>query len=186
MFSKKKLCCRFCFTDLWHEHTFIKCNADACVKLDISICLQCFAAGTGDHVHKNTDSYKVLSNAVQIGDHLWHAHEEIVLLDTFMNTMSWKRVAQKLGRSSEQCECHYFKNFVLYPKIKGLELLNRKAFRLHKFDRAIESRSKTMDSTLDSEGTFKYIIKIINFLLTFQVCCLYRNISKLYLHVKNV
>lgn len=170
MFSRKKLCCRFCFTDLWHEHTFIKCDTDICIKLDISICLQCFATGTEDHVHKNTDPYKVLSNAVQIGDLLWHAHEEIILLDTFMNTMSWEKVAQKLGKSTEECECHYFKNFVLNPKIKGLELINRNAFRLHKFNRAIKYRSKIMGDTSDSEGIFICIIIInIYFFLTSHI-----------------
>uniref|UniRef100_A0A2S2QLR2 Transcriptional adapter 2-alpha n=1 Tax=Sipha flava TaxID=143950 RepID=A0A2S2QLR2_9HEMI len=154
MFSKKKLSCRFCFTDLWHEHAFIKCNTDICVKLNINICLQCFSTGTEDHVHKNTDPYKVLSNAVQIGDLLWHAHEEIILLDTFMNTMSWAKVAQKLGRSTEECECHYFKNYVLNPKIKGLEHINRNAFRLHKFNKAIECKPKTMDNELDSEESY--------------------------------
>lgn len=147
--------CRYCFSDLWHHPTFIKCTSTACAKLDVSLCVQCFAAGTEDNVHKNSDPYKVLSNAVKVNEHLWPSHEEIILLDTFMDTMSWNRVAQKLGKSPEECERHYFKHYVMYPKIEGLQDVNKKAFR---FDtRAIEDRAAIMDDTVDSEG-IRYIL----------------------------
>ncbi|XP_060869407.1 transcriptional adapter 2-alpha [Metopolophium dirhodum] len=152
MFSKKvKLCCRFCFTDLWLEHTFIKCATTACIELGVSLCLQCFAAGTADNVHKNTDPYQVLCNAIDIGDHLWAAHEEITLLDTYMDTMSWDKVARKLGRSPKECECHYFDNYVLYPKIKGLECVNKNAFRFDRFDNMNKNMTNAIGDTLDLE-----------------------------------
>lgn len=147
------LCCRFCFTDLWHEHSFIKCSSGTCAELNVSICLQCFAAGAGDDVHKNSDPYRVLCNAVDIGNRLWDAREEIVMLDTFMETMSWERVAQTINRSPKECERHYFENYVLCPKIKGLECVNKNAFRYDKFNNVIDDWQKTMDNSLDLEGT---------------------------------
>ncbi|KAE9530712.1 hypothetical protein AGLY_011174 [Aphis glycines] len=155
MFTKKReLCCRFCFTDLWLEHTFIKCATPVCAELKICLCLQCFAAGTGDHVHKNTDPYQVLCNAIDVGDHLWAAHEEITLLDTFMDTMSWEKVARKLGRSPKECERHYFENYVFYPKIKGLEDVNKNAFRFDRFDKVNKNEAKLNSDTSDSEESY--------------------------------
>lgn len=165
--NSMKLNCRFCFIDLWHEHTFIKCTTDACTKLGVSICLQCFAAGTGDHVHKNTDPYKIQCNAVEISEQSWPAHEDIILLDTFMDTMSWERVAQKLDRSPKECERHYFDNFVFYPKIKGLEYVNKNAFRFNTFDRVVEDKTQTFGDTLDIEGT--YITYIIHKIIVINV-----------------
>jgi len=83
---------------------------------------------------------------------LWAAHEEIILLDTFMDTMSWEKVAEKLGRSPKECEYHYFENYVLYPKIKGLECINKNAFRFNRFDKIYKNMA-IADDTLDSEGT---------------------------------
>lgn len=148
------LICRFCSTDLWHEHTFIKCAADTCAELGVSLCVQCFAAGTGDHVHKNTDPYKVLCNAIKISDQSWPAHEEVILLDTFMDTMSWDRVAQKLNRTPKECERYYFENFVFYPKIKGLEQINKNAFKFNTFESVVEDRTNIFSDTLDVEGNF--------------------------------
>lgn len=153
MFSKKrKLCCRFCFTDLWHEHTFIRCMAVTCVELSISICLQCFAAGTGDEVHKNSDPYQIQCNAIKVADHLWPAHEEILLLDTFMDTMSWEVVAIKLDRSPKECETYYFENFVINPKIKDLENVNKNAFRFKNFGDNFETKTRLIGDTSDIEG----------------------------------
>lgn len=163
MFSKEnKLKCKFCFADLWHEHAFIKCESVACAKLGISLCLQCFATGTEDHVHKNTDPYKVLCNAVKISNYLWPANDEIVLLDTFMDTMSWEKVAQKLGRSPKECESHYFENYVLHPKLKGLNQANKNAFRFNRFKRMTENGTKIFGNTLDLEGTYFYYTKYLN------------------------
>lgn len=161
MFMKKRtLCCRFCFTDLWLEHTFIKCANAACAEFGISLCLQCFAAGTGDDVHKNTDPYQVLCNAIIVGDHLWAAHEEITLLDTFVDTMSWEKVARKLDRSPQECEYHYFENYVFYPKIKGLENANKNAFRFDKFDKINTNMTTSIGNTLDLEGTYLFLIQL--------------------------
>lgn len=156
--SKRKLYCRFCLIDLWHEHTFIKCVTESCAKFGVTICLPCFASGNEDDVHKNTDPYHVLCNAVKINDCLWSAHEEIILLDTFMDTMSWEKVGQKFGISANECESHYFNNFVLHPKIKGLEYINKNAFRFNKFNEEIEERTKSINNLLDSEGI--YLFKI--------------------------
>lgn len=157
-----RLCCRFCFANLWYEHTFIRCATVACVELDINICLQCFAAGAGDNVHKNSDAYRVLCNAISVGDRLWDAHEEIVLLDTFMDTMSWERVARKIDRSPKECERHYFENYVLYPKIKGLECVNKNAFRYDKFDYVVDNDQKTVGDSLNLEGTPLIFLKYID------------------------
>lgn len=154
MFSKKRdLYCQFCLTDLWHEHTFIKCATVDCAELEICVCLQCFANGKEDGVHKNTDPYQVVCNAVEIDENLWYAHEEITLLDTFMDTMSWEKVAQKLDRSPKECERHYYEHFILNPKIKGLESVNSKAFRLEKFGIINDNGTKTIGDTLNLEGT---------------------------------
>lgn len=155
--SKIKLYCRFCLINLWHEHTFIKCATESCAKIGIIICLPCFASGNEDDVHKNTDSYYVLCNAVKINDSLWSAHKEIILLDTFTNTMSWEKVAQKLGLSANECESHYFNNFVLYPKIKDFECINKNAFRFNQFSNATVSRIKTIDNSIHLEGIYLYI-----------------------------
>lgn len=146
------LYCKFCSTDLWHEHTYIKCTADACAKLGISICLQCFATGAADDIHKNNDPYKVLCNAVKTSDQSWLAHEEMMLLDTFMDTMSWEKVAQKLGRSPKECEHYYFENFVDNPKIKELEEVNKIAFRLDTLENVIEDRTINFGDISDVEG----------------------------------
>lgn len=163
MFSmRRKLCCRFCLTDLWHEHTFIKCTSTVCVEQNVTVCLQCFAAGTGDDVHKNIDPYRVLSNAIEVEDGLWPAHEEIMLLDTFMDTMSWEKVARKLDRSPKECERHYFENFVYCPKIKGLERAKENAFRLDKLwtdDNNKYGEHKIIGEELDSEGIGTMIFK---------------------------
>lgn len=161
MFSEKEtMNCRFCFTDLWHEHTFIRCTSVACVEIGVNLCLQCFAAGTEDDVHKSNDQYKVLCNAIKIKDHLWSAQEEIILLDTFENTMSWEKVGQKLNKSPKDCESHYFEHFVLHPKIKELDLVNKNAFRYEKFEEMVDNRFKTIGDAVNLEGT--YHIKIIN------------------------
>lgn len=146
--------CRFCYTDLWHEHTFIKCMSASCVDLGVCLCLQCFAAGTGDDIHKNTDQYRVLCNAIKINHHLWSAQEEIILLDTFMKTMSWKEVSEKINRSPKDCESHYFEHFVLHPKIKGLHSVNKNAFRYENFEEVIEDKFKTLEDSSDLEGIF--------------------------------
>lgn len=144
--------CKFCLTDLWHEHSFIRCVSPACVKLNVSICLQCFAAGTKDDIHNNTDPYQVLCNAIKLDDRSWSAHEEIILLDTFTDTLSWEKVAKKLGKSPQDCEYHYFNNFVLYPRDKDLERVNKNAFRFDKFSEVFEDRTKTIGDTSDLEG----------------------------------
>lgn len=126
-----------------------------CAELNVNICLQCFAAGAGDDVHKNTDPYRVQSNAVDVGDHMWLAYEEIILLDTFMDTMSWEKVAQKLDRSPKECERHYFEHFVLYPKMAGLECENKKAFRHDKFNNNIyDEETTTIYNTFNTEGRY--------------------------------
>lgn len=158
--KKNKFNCKFCFTDLWHQHTFIKCESTACAELGTSLCLECFAAGTVDHVHKNTDPYKVLCNAIKISNYMWPANDEIMLLDTFMDTMSWERVAKKLGRSPKECELHYFENFVLRPKLKGLDYANKNAFRFNKCKWPIENKTNILENTLDLEGTYFLLHKI--------------------------
>lgn len=159
MSSQSETClCRFCLADLWHEHTYIKCATVVCAELDVNICLQCFASGAGDAVHKNTDPYRVLSNAVDVGNHMWLAYEEIILLDTFMDTMSWEKVAQKLDRSPKECERHYFEHFVLYPKIAGLECKNKKAFRHDKFNNDIHDEKTTIYDTFNSEGKYFFLL----------------------------
>lgn len=169
MFSKKiKSNCRFCFTDLWHEHAFVKCENADCVELGISICLQCFAAGTVDRVHKHTDPYKVLCNAVNISDYLWPANEEIMLLDTFMDTMSWEKVGRKLDRSPKECEHHYFENFVSSPKLKGLDHANKNKFNT--FKGMVENRTNILDNTLNLEGTYyKTEINVRTYFLLYKI-----------------
>jgi len=88
---------------------------------------------------------------------LWAAHEEIALLDTYMDTMSWEKVARKLGRSPKECECHYFDNYVLYPKIKGLESVNKNAFRFDRFDNTNTNMTNTIGDTLDLEGIYLFL-----------------------------
>jgi len=85
---------------------------------------------------------------------LWAANEEIALLDTFMDTMSWDKVARKLGRSPKECEYHYFENYVYYPKIKGLKDVNKNAFRFDRFDNVNKNETKLIGDALDSEGIY--------------------------------
>jgi len=88
---------------------------------------------------------------------LWAAHEEITLLDTFMDTMSWEKVGRKLGRSPKECECHYFENYVFYPKIEGLEDVNKNAFRFDRFDKVNKNETKFNIDTSDSEGIYLFL-----------------------------
>lgn len=132
--------------------------AATCVDLSVSICLQCFATGTGDIVHKNTDPYQVQCNAIKVANHLWPAHEEILLLDTFMDTMSWEAVAKKLDRSQKECETYYFEHFVINPKIKDLETVNKNAFRFNNFRNNIETNTSIIGDTSDIEGMNNIIV----------------------------
>ncbi|XP_050419702.1 transcriptional adapter 2-alpha isoform X2 [Adelges cooleyi] len=152
--NQRKMYCRFCFTNLWHEHTFIKCANDACAKIGIYLCLNCFSAGTNDDIHNNTDPYNVLCNAIQLDNCLWPAHEEILLLNTFSETMNWEKVAQKLGRSSKKCEQHYFEHIVFYPKIKELVVANQGAFRT--FDDDYVDQTQLIESFPDRESFHQY------------------------------
>ncbi|XP_050537686.1 transcriptional adapter 2-alpha [Daktulosphaira vitifoliae] len=147
--NRKNMCCRFCFCNLWYEHTYIKCANSACAEVGINLCLRCFATGTKDDIHSNTDPYNVLCNAIQLDECLWPAHKEILLLDTFSETMSWEKVSQKLGCSPKQCKQHYFEHFVLYPKIKDLEIVNQEAFR-NNINDVINEQVMFFETTADS------------------------------------
>lgn len=128
------------------------------MELSVSLCLQCFAAGTGDEVHKNTDPYQVQCNAIKVASHLWPAHEEILLLDTFMDTMSWETVAKKLNRSPKECETYYFEHFVINPKIKNLEIVNKNAFRFNNLSENFETKTSIICDTSDIEGIYNIIL----------------------------
>jgi len=76
-----------------------------------------------------------------------------------MDTMSWEKVAKKLGRTPNECECHYFDNYVLYPKIKGLECVNKNAFRFDRFDNVDTNMTNALiGDALELEGIIFFFL----------------------------
>jgi len=74
-----------------------------------------------------------------------------------METMSWEKVAEKLNKSPKECEHYYFENFVINPKIKCLESVNKNAFRLDLCNKVMDDKKKNIGDTSDLEGTYYFI-----------------------------
>lgn len=96
-----------------------------CAQCDnVLLCSQCFAHGKEDGEHLNSHDYVIIQNDFPIIENSnWSAKEERNLLSLIQicGFGNWINISKKLpGRSAEECEKHYLKNYIDNPFLTNL------------------------------------------------------------------
>lgn len=103
---KEPVYCHFCEREITRR-IYVHCNE--CKNIDV--CVECFANGSEDKIHKRTHSYRVFSKLdMTILKEGWKGYEELILLSGLeqVGYGNWEEIRGMLGRGTkEEVELHF-------------------------------------------------------------------------------